>query len=99
MIDKMHSELSYYQKNKDRFKDVHTYFEKLFCNLYNLYSNSKKQFYDMIKDNSKNKNQIIDIINQTINYYKTIDRFENCQQLLEIRIDVTENLNKIFDNN
>lgn len=97
MIDKMHSELSYYQKNKNRFKDIDTYFEKLFCNLYNLYSNSKKQFFNMIKENSKQKNQIIDIINQTIIYYSTIERYENCQQLLEIRIDVEKNLDKIFE--
>lgn len=97
MIDKMHTELSYYQKNRDRFPNVETYFEKLYCNLYNLYSNDLKKFYEMIKENSKSKTQIIDIINQVIQYYAAREKYENCQELLDIRINVTDNIHHIFD--
>ena len=93
----MHAELSYYQKNKNRFKDVDTYFEKLYCNLYNLYTNDLKKFYEMIKDNSKDKKQIIEIINQVINYYSNQEKFENCQELLDIRLNISGNIELIFD--
>jgi len=95
MIDKMHSELSDYQKN--RFKDIETYFEKLFCNLYNLYSNNRNKFYNMIRENSKDENQILDLINQSIIHYSSIEKYEECHQLLEIRVDVSTNIKKIFN--
>lgn len=93
----MHTELSYYQKNKDRFGNVDTYFEKLYCNLYNLYKNNIKEFYEMIKTESTTQTQIIEIINSVINYYVTQEKYEDCHQLLLMRQDVSNNIKQIFE--